>query len=152
MEREKLVDLVVGFTEAFNRDDLDGVMSFMAEDAIYDEFNGTINRGAAAIRAAFVPQFRGDYGKLRFNTEDLFVDATEGKALIRWLCTLETKRGPAASARAKPSPTRPSSSASRPRAGAPVSRPRSAPARRCSRAPACSTAGPPRRTRSPGTG
>src|SRR5262245_56503628 len=96
MEREKLADLVVKFTEAFNRDDLDGVMSFMADDAVYDEFTGTINRGAAAIRAAFVPQFRGDYGKLRFNTEDLFVDAQAGKALIRWQCTLETKRGPAA--------------------------------------------------------
>src|SRR5215510_10939208 len=69
MEREKLADLVVKFTEAFNRDDLDGVMSFMADDAVYDEFTGAINRGAAAIRAAFVPQFRGDYGKIRFNTE-----------------------------------------------------------------------------------
>jgi uncharacterized protein (TIGR02246 family) len=96
MEREKLADLVVKFTEAFNRDDLDGVMSFMADDAVYDEFTGTINRGAAAIRAAFVPQFRGDYGKIRFNTEDLFVDAEASKALIRWQCTLETKRGPAA--------------------------------------------------------
>jgi ketosteroid isomerase-like protein len=95
MERDKLADLVIQFTEAFNREDLDGVMSFMAEDAVYDEFNGTINRGAAAIRAAFVPQFRGDYGKLRFHTEDLFVDAAAGKALIRWLCTLETKKGPA---------------------------------------------------------
>ena len=84
------------FTEAFNREDLDGVMSFMAEDAVYDEFNGTRNQGAAAIRAAFEPQFRGDYGKLRFHTEDLFVDAPAGKALIRWLCTLETRRGPAA--------------------------------------------------------
>jgi ketosteroid isomerase-like protein len=71
-------------------------MSFMAEEAVYDEFNGTINRGTAAIRAAFEPQFRGDYGKLRFHTEDLFVDAAAGKALIRWLCTLETKRGPSA--------------------------------------------------------
>src|SRR2546427_12472380 len=71
-------------------------MSFIAEDAVYDEFNGTINRGTAAIRAAFEPQFRSDYGKLRFNTEDIFVDATAGKALIRWLCTLETKRGPSA--------------------------------------------------------
>src|SRR2546426_12716430 len=71
-------------------------MSFMAEDAVYDEFNGTINRGTAAIRAAFEPQFRGDYGKLRFHTEDIFVDAAAGKALIRWLCTLETKRGPSA--------------------------------------------------------
>jgi ketosteroid isomerase-like protein len=96
MERGELAELVVQFTEAFNREDLDGVMSFIAEDAVYDEFDGTINRGTAAIRAAFEPQFRGDYGKLRFHTEDLFVDAGAGKALIRWLCTLETKRGPAA--------------------------------------------------------
>jgi len=96
MERGELAELVVQFTEAFNREDLDGVMSFMAEDAVYDEFNGTINRGTAAIRAAFEPQFRGDYGKLRFHTEDLFVDVAAGKALIRWLCTLETKRGPSA--------------------------------------------------------
>ena len=96
MEREKLAELVMQFTDAFNREDLDGVMSFMAEDAVYDEFNGTRNQGAAAIRAAFEPQFRGDYGKLRFHTEDLFVDAPAGKALIRWLCTLETRRGPAA--------------------------------------------------------
>src|SRR2546422_4309962 len=96
MERGALAELVVQFTEAFNREDLDGVMSFIAEDAVYDEFNGTINRGTAAIRAAFEPQFRGDYGKLRFHTEDIFVDAAAGKALIRWLCTLETKRGPSA--------------------------------------------------------
>jgi ketosteroid isomerase-like protein len=96
MERTKLAELVVQFTEAFNRADLDGVMSFMADDAIYDEFTGTINRGATAIRAAFVPQFRGDYGKMRFDTEDLFVDAEAGKALIRWQCSLETRRGPAA--------------------------------------------------------
>ena len=38
MERKQLEDLVMRFTEAFNRDDLDGVMSFMAEEAIYDEF------------------------------------------------------------------------------------------------------------------
>lgn len=95
-ERERLADLVVRFTDAFNRDDLDGVMSFMADGAIYDEFTGTVNRGTAAIRAAFVPQFRGDFGKLRFHTEDLFVDPVAGKALIRWTCTLETRKGPAA--------------------------------------------------------
>ena len=94
-DRAKLADLVLRFTDAFNRDDLDGVMSFMADDAVYEEFNGTISRGAAAIRAAFVPQFRGDFGTIRFIEEDLFVDAEAGKALIRWVCTLETKRGPA---------------------------------------------------------
>jgi ketosteroid isomerase-like protein len=89
VNEEELTDLVIRFTEAFNRDDLDCVMAFFADDAIYDEFNGTMNRGKAAIRAAFVPQFRGDFGTIRFRTEDLFVDAAAGKALIRWLCTLE---------------------------------------------------------------
>jgi len=89
MERKQLEDLVLRFTEAFNRDDLEGVMSFMAEDAIYDEFNGRRSRGKQAIREAFVPQFRGDFGRIRFQTEDLFVDPESGKALIRWLCTLE---------------------------------------------------------------
>ena len=90
-ERSRLEDLVLRFTDAFNREDLDGVMSFMADDAIYDEFNGRRQRGKAAIREAFVPQFRGDFGKIRFQTEDVFVDAESGKALIRWLCTLETE-------------------------------------------------------------
>jgi ketosteroid isomerase-like protein len=94
MTRASLQDLVVRFTEAFNQNDLEGVMALMADDAVYEEFTGTINRGRDAIRAAFVPQFRGDFGKMRFETEDLFVDAETGKALIRWVCRLETKRGP----------------------------------------------------------
>jgi hypothetical protein len=57
MERQQLADLVVRFTEAFNRKDLDGVMSFMAEDAIYDEFNGRRSRGKQAI-----PGFSGSPG------------------------------------------------------------------------------------------
>ena len=95
MDRATLADLVVRFTECFNQNDLEGVMALMAEDAVYEEFTGTISRGKAAIRAAFVPQFRGDFGKMRFDAEDLFVDGGSGKALIRWVCRLETKRGPA---------------------------------------------------------
>ena len=94
MDRARLEDLVLRFTQAFNDNDLEKVMSFMADDAVYEEFTGRINRGSAAIRAAFVPQFRGDFGKMRFDSEDLFVDAEHGKALIRWVCMLETKRGP----------------------------------------------------------
>ena len=90
-ECSRLEDLVLRFTDAFNREDLDAVMSFMADDALYDEFNGRRHRGKAAIREAFVPQFRGDFGKIRFQAEDVFVDGTSGKALIRWLCTLETE-------------------------------------------------------------
>ncbi len=89
-DRAALADLVARFTDAFNRDDLDGVLSFMAEDAVYDEYDGTRSVGKAAIRRAFEPQFRGDFGQIRFQAEDLFVDAEAGKALISWECTLES--------------------------------------------------------------
>ncbi len=94
-DRAPLRELTIRFTDAFNRDDLDGVMAMMAEDAVYEEFTGAVSRGKAAIRAAFEPQFRGAFGKIRFETEDLFADEAAGKALIRWVCRLETRRGPA---------------------------------------------------------
>jgi uncharacterized protein (TIGR02246 family) len=87
--REALEQLVVRFTEAFNREDLEGVLSLMTEDAIYDEFDGRLRIGKAAIREAFVPQFRGDFGRIRFHAEDLFVDEHTGKALVRWRCEIE---------------------------------------------------------------
>ena len=63
-------------------------MAFIAEDAFYDQFNGVRSVGKTAIREAFVPQFRGDFGTIRFVTEDCFVDAAAGKSLISWVCTL----------------------------------------------------------------
>lgn len=85
-----LADLVERFTEAFNRNDLDAVMGFFAPDAFYDEFNGNRSEGVEAIRAVLEPQFRGDFGKIRFDQEDLFVDASAQKVLIRWSCVIET--------------------------------------------------------------
>jgi uncharacterized protein (TIGR02246 family) len=89
MSEAELRDLVLRFTDAFNRDDLEGVMAFFSDDALYDEFNGKQSRGHAAIRETLAPQFRGDYGRIRFHPEDLFVDAGAGMALIRWRCALE---------------------------------------------------------------
>ncbi|MEB2284294.1 MAG: hypothetical protein B6D46_04340 [Polyangiaceae bacterium UTPRO1] len=87
--RQELEALVLAFTEAFNREDLDAVMACLTDDAVYDQLDGARAVGKAAIREAFVPQFRGDFGTMRFRTEDCFVDATARKAMIRWTCTLE---------------------------------------------------------------
>jgi ketosteroid isomerase-like protein len=89
IDRKHLEELVVRFTEAFNREDLEEVLSLMSEDAVYDEFDGRRNRGKQAIRDAFIPQFRGDFGRIRFHTEDLFVDERTGKALVRWRCEID---------------------------------------------------------------
>ena len=88
-DRATLEKWVIDFTEAFNREDIDEVMSYFAEEAIYDEFNAVLHEGKTAIREAFVPQFRGDFGRMRFHTEDMFLDVEAGKALIRWTLTLE---------------------------------------------------------------
>lgn len=91
--RKILSELVIDFTEAFNREDIDEVMSYFADNAIYDEYDGVRHVGKSDIRAAFVPQFRGDFGKMRFHTEDMFIEVGSGrgtgKALIRWLLTVE---------------------------------------------------------------
>lgn len=93
--REELRQLTTEFLDAFNRNDLDGVMSYFADDgAVYDEFDGTANEGLDAIRAAFTPQFSGAFGDMKFLDEDLFIDEVEGKVMASWRCTLEVKGQP----------------------------------------------------------
>jgi ketosteroid isomerase-like protein len=94
MTRDELVDLTRRFLDAFNREDLDAVMEFFAEDGIYDEFNGKRNIGKVAIRAAFVPQFTGAFGTMRFLDEDLFADAMTGGVMVSWRCTLSVHGEP----------------------------------------------------------
>ncbi len=90
MTRVELAELVREFTDAFNREDLDGVIDYMGDDAVYDEFNGHRAEGAAAIRKAFEPQFAGKFGTIRFRQEDLIVDVEARSAMISWTYTLET--------------------------------------------------------------
>jgi ketosteroid isomerase-like protein len=96
VDRQQLTALTTRFMDAFNRNDLDTVMSFFAEDAVYDEFNGKRNEGRAAIRAAFTPQFSGVFGAMQFLDEDLFIDADAGKVMASWRCILEVKGKPTA--------------------------------------------------------
>lgn len=88
-DRAALETLVIDFTEAFNRENIVEVMSYFAEDAIYDEFDDVRHVGKTAIRRAFEPQFAGAFGRMRFHTEDMFLDVAQGKTMIRWVLTLE---------------------------------------------------------------
>ena len=95
-DRAQLVKLVRRFTRAFDLEDLDQVMTFFTEEALYAEFNGKKNHGKEEIRKAFEPQFQGAFGQIRFHEEDLFVDEQDSKALIRWRCTIEIDGKPQA--------------------------------------------------------
>lgn len=79
-------EIVERFVDGFNRNDLDAVMAFFAADAVYHPGDGSEHRGTAAIRAAFAPQFRGAFGRMQFDVDDVIVDEGARKAAIRWIC------------------------------------------------------------------
>jgi len=91
LDRRGLETLVLRFCEAFNRDDLDAVMEYFAEDALYETFEGRLCRGKEEIRAAFEPQFRGDFGRILWpavrlvwaGRAPLLRRAAEGEAHVR---------------------------------------------------------------------
>ena len=85
----ELHDLSVAFLDAFNRCDLDAVMSYFTDDAVYEELTGRASRGREAIRKAFAPQFEGKFGPIQFIEDDTFIDAGSGKVMSSWDMTIE---------------------------------------------------------------
>jgi ketosteroid isomerase-like protein len=81
---DNMKDMIRCFGEGFNNDDLDTVMEFFADDAVYYEIDGKKNYGKEAIRNTFEPQFRGKYGKQYFEEHDIIIDESAGKACFRW--------------------------------------------------------------------
>ncbi len=90
----ELYAITLKFLDAFNRNDLDDVMSYFTEDAVYDELHGKINEGRDAIREAFVPQFEGKYGKMEFIEDDTFIDPETGKVMSGWTVHMENDGTP----------------------------------------------------------
>ena len=82
--KQQLEQISESFLDAFNRNDLDGVMSFFTDDIVYDELDGTRSEGLAAVRAAFAPQFDGKFGQMTFVEDDTFIDADSGKIMSSW--------------------------------------------------------------------
>jgi ketosteroid isomerase-like protein len=79
-------ETITKFADAFNLNDLERVMTFFSEDAIYEPGDGKSHKGKAQIRAAFEPQFNGVYGAMRFDEHDRVIDAENKKAVFRWVC------------------------------------------------------------------
>lgn len=83
--RAELLGLTTRFVDAFNRQDLDDVMSYFAEDALYEDSRGGSHRGLDSIRAAFTPLLNGGAGRIRFDDEDFFAEANSDKVLASWV-------------------------------------------------------------------
>jgi uncharacterized protein (TIGR02246 family) len=81
-----IAEVLRAFVDGFNTNSLDDVMSFFADDAVYEPGDGRAHRGRDAIREAFRPQFSNAFGTMRFVVNDQVVDETARKAAIRWVC------------------------------------------------------------------
>ena len=87
--RDQLIELTNDFVDAFNRMNLDDVVSFFAEDGIYEDSTGGRHIGHDAIRTAFEPLVGGSRGSIRFDGEDVFVETDTGKVLASWRLNLD---------------------------------------------------------------
>jgi ketosteroid isomerase-like protein len=87
--RDDLIRLTKKFVDAFNRMNLDDVVNFFATDGVYEDSTGGRHVGHEAIRTAFEPLVGGSRGKIRFDGEDIFVEAESGKVLASWRLTLD---------------------------------------------------------------
>ena len=87
--RDQLIQLTNDFVDAFNRMNLDEVVSFFAEDGIYEDSTGGRHIGHDAIRTAFEPLVGGSRGSVRFDGEDVFVETDTGKVLASWRLNLD---------------------------------------------------------------
>ena len=72
--------------DGFNTNSLDDVMTYFADDAVYEPGDGRTHRGLAAIREVFRPQFSNAFGTMRFVVSDRVIDERARKATIRWVC------------------------------------------------------------------
>ncbi|TMB76625.1 MAG: nuclear transport factor 2 family protein [Chloroflexi bacterium] len=76
---------VNAFNQAFNRHDVDGVMSLMTDDCLFENTlprpDGERHIGQAAVRR-FWDKFFGDSPRARFETEEIVVAGD--RAIVRW--------------------------------------------------------------------
>lgn len=94
--RAELGDLTERFVDAFNQMDIDGVVSFFSEDAVYEDSRGGSHTGPEAIRQAFTPLVGGAMGKISFDAEDLFMEEDTGKVMASWTLNMEVDGKPVA--------------------------------------------------------
>ncbi len=82
----QIIEMIKKYWDAFNANDLDRVMTFFSDDAVYQPGDGQTHRGKAEIRAVFEPQFDYALGAMRFDEVDRVWDAENRKLTIRYVC------------------------------------------------------------------
>ena len=91
---QQLAKLEQDFLAVFNHADVDGIMRFFTEDAVYGEVHGKVREDITAIRKSFENLFNGQFGEVYFEPVDTFIDVASDKIMSSWRLhlTLEGKK------------------------------------------------------------
>ncbi|MGR8947920.1 MAG: YybH family protein [Gammaproteobacteria bacterium] len=81
---QELAKLEKEFLAVFNNADVDGIMRFFTEDAVYGEVHGKIRSDPEAIRKSFENLFNGQFGDVRFEPVDTFIDTACDSVMSSW--------------------------------------------------------------------
>ncbi|MEA2573023.1 MAG: hypothetical protein QOH93_321 [Chloroflexia bacterium] len=87
-------DLLNRFNDAFNRHDVDAIMSMMSEDCVFDNTSpapdGSLFQGQASVRQ-FWEEFFANSKQAHFDTEEMF--AHGDRAFQRWVYSWVDEQG-----------------------------------------------------------
>ncbi|MDE3214590.1 MAG: nuclear transport factor 2 family protein [Bacteroidota bacterium] len=82
-ERQEILQKFEVWLESWDRYDLDGVLDFMDEEVVFENWTGAIVQGKEALRKAWAPWFQRN-GNFRFIKEDVYLNEDCSKMTFQW--------------------------------------------------------------------
>ena len=83
LSRSEILKKFGAWLSAWNDHDLDGVMKFIHEEIVFENWNGVVVSGKSALQKAWLPWFI-HHGNFKFIKEDIFFDDREQKMTFLW--------------------------------------------------------------------
>jgi hypothetical protein len=83
LDRKSISTLLTEWLAAWNRHDLEGVLKPMAENVLFEHWNGRVIRGKRFLSRAWQPWFAA-HGDFRFEASSLCVDPTAQAFCFAW--------------------------------------------------------------------
>jgi ketosteroid isomerase-like protein len=84
LTRKEIKQFLKEWYLAWDRHDLDSVMTFFHPDIFFEHWTGAYVKGTKALRNAWEPWF-ASHGDFRFLEEETFIDEQMQKVLYRWV-------------------------------------------------------------------
>jgi len=83
LSRAEIITQFNVWLNAWDEHNLKGVMEFMHEEIVFENWNGIIISGKSALQKSWTPWFI-HHGNFKFINEDIFIDEQEQKMTFQW--------------------------------------------------------------------